>query len=86
MLGKTSKHQVFLVSGQATRKPLAKGECRITARTSYREARSIVGTVPIDWPYSTILSVLKGKFLSYLGSLFKQVCDVFHVFILDKVT
>ena len=61
MLGKTSKHQVFLVSGQATRSPLARGEWRMTARTSYLEARSIVGTVPIDCPYRTMFSVLRNN-------------------------
>lgn len=46
-LGKASKQYVFLVSGKATRKPDMRGEWRMTAAHSYREARSTVGTVPM---------------------------------------
>lgn len=33
--------------GKATRSPDISGECKITAATSYLEAKSTVGTVPI---------------------------------------
>jgi len=39
------------VFGNATLIPLIRGECKITAPTSYLDARSTVGTVPIDCPY-----------------------------------
>lgn len=50
-LGKTSKNQVLLVLGKATLKPDIRGECNITAPTSYLDAKSTVGTVPILCPY-----------------------------------
>lgn len=46
-LVKASKNQVLLIVGKATRTPDIKGECRTTAPTSYRAARSTVGTVPM---------------------------------------
>ena len=55
-LGKTSKHHVLFVSGNATLSPDINGECKMTAAHSYFPARSTVGTVPILCPYSTIFS------------------------------
>lgn len=56
-LGKASQHQVRLVLN-ATRMPDIKGACRITPAQSYREAKSTVGTVPIDCPYRMIFDGL----------------------------
>lgn len=57
-LGKASKQYVFLVSGNATRRPDIRGEWRMTAAHSYLEARSTVGTVPMLWPYRMMFSGL----------------------------
>ncbi len=38
--------------------PEVRGECRITAAHSYRDARSTVGTVPMLCPYRIIFSGL----------------------------
>lgn len=57
-LGNASKQYVFLVSGKATRRPDIRGEWRMTAAHSYREARSTVGTVPMLWPYRMMFSGL----------------------------
>lgn len=57
-LGNASKQYVFLVSGKATRMPEVRGEWRMTAALSYREARSTEGTVPMLWPYMITFSGL----------------------------
>ena len=55
-LGNASKNHVRLVCGNATRIPDIKAEWRTTAATSYRDARSTVGTVPMLWPYNKMFS------------------------------
>lgn len=57
-MGNASKQYVFLVSGKATRMPEVRGEWRMTAALSYREARSTEGTVPMLWPYMITFSGL----------------------------
>lgn len=88
-LGKASKQYVFLVSGKATLNPDIKGEWRITAAHSYRDARSTVGTVPILCPYRMMFSGLT----PYLQGESKadQICALFfkkviYSFFLKKTT
>ena len=46
-LGKASQHQVLLVLN-ATRIPDIRGACNITPAQSYLDAKSTVGTVPLN--------------------------------------